>query len=102
LIEGERMNKTNITPEMILDFFTGSGKINLDTDAVNRLMIKTIESLFARGNSVEDLTDGVKISEALINEHYIPLPVNFSREFFAHYVQTVRNSTTGRKRRQPK
>jgi hypothetical protein len=96
------MDKINVTPKMIFDFFTGSGKITVDTDTVNKLMIKTIENLFARGNSVEDLTDGTKISDAVMNEYYISIPVNFSRDYFAHYVKTVRNSTTGRKRRKTK
>ena len=93
------MNKTNKTPETMLDFFTGSGKINIDTDAVTPLLVKTIENLFAMGHRVEDLEDSCRITAAMMNEYYIPIPVSFSCDFLEKYVQTLRNRTVGKKKR---
>jgi hypothetical protein len=83
--------KTNVTTEKVLDFFTGSGGITANSAAVEKLMVSIIENLLARGNKPGDLADGSLIAFTLLNEHYIAIPAVYARDYFAGYVQTIRN-----------
>jgi hypothetical protein len=51
------------------------------------------------GHRVIDLEDGCRISTAIMNEHYIEIPVDYARSFFERYVQEARSMASGRKRK---
>jgi len=85
------MIKTTVTTQKVLDFFTGSGGITADSAAVERLMVSIVENLLARGNKPGDLADGTLIAFTLLNEYYIAIPAVYARDYFARYVQTIRN-----------
>lgn len=86
------MYKTSTENQTIHDYFSGTGDVTVDAaSAVERLMVKIFENLFARGYKVEDLKDGRVISETLMHEYYIAVSADDARNYFERWVQEVRN-----------
>jgi len=85
------MNKDSVTSRMILDFFAGSGAIKHDSaSAVERLIIKIIEELLARVNSIGSLEDGRLIASVLLEKHQIAVPTEKTSEYFKQWVEETR------------
>ena len=88
------MNKSEQTP---CDNFIGTGVISTEiTPAVEGAIIKTIERLLAH-HSVEELTDGNLISYYLMRYYHIAISVAAARDYYAKWVQSIRNKAGGAK-----
>jgi len=80
------MTKTNVTTQMVLDYFDGT-MLRSEANAVKKLLVNVIESLLLQGNTVPNLADGGLISTTLMSQHDIDIPVAYAHDYFNNYAQ---------------
>jgi hypothetical protein len=76
----------------LFDFFAGSGNLNVDDSGTERLMVKIIMNLLIT-HTVDDLTDGSRISAAMMRDYNITVTSDYTRAFYGKWVETVRNES---------
>jgi hypothetical protein len=80
------MTKTNVTTQMVLDYFDGT-MLRSEANAVKKLLVNVIESLLSQGNTAPNLADGGLISATLMSQHNIDIPVDYALDYFNNYAQ---------------
>jgi len=78
--------KTNVTTQMVRDYFDGI-MLRKNAQAVRKLLVNVIESLTAQGNSVAELADGGLIAATLLSQYDIDIPVDCAQDYFNNYAQ---------------
>jgi hypothetical protein len=80
----------NVTAQMILDLFTGTGCLRADTETVEKLMAEAVGNLYERGYSPELLEDGRLIAATVYDKRHLTIPTYYARDFFQKYQEKKR------------